>query len=101
APILIVVLAALATRLWADRFHDAGAWPTAVGVAGVLTLLSLLLYGALLRQRAKVALFGGSLMGLLMAATLFIAVGWLLYGFHEDYWLKRNSLNWRWSGIVA
>jgi len=101
APILLVVAAALATRIWADRIHDASAWPVAVGVAGALTLISLLLYGALLRQRAKVALFGGSLMGLLMAATLFIAVGWLLYWFHEDYWLKRSSLNWRWPGIVA
>ena len=69
APILIVVLVALVTRLWATAFPDASAWPMALGIFGALTLLWLVIYGALIRQRPKVAQFAGSHLGLLMAGT--------------------------------
>jgi hypothetical protein len=100
APILIIVLAALGARMVANAYPNMGAWPAALSVAAALTVLSLVLYGALIRRPRKAAQFGGSLLGLLMAITLFIGVGWLL-AWSYDFFLHRNSVNWRFTGILA
>jgi hypothetical protein len=100
APILIIVLAALGTRLFVSHFPYGDAWAKTLGAAGALTLLSLVIYGALIRQRQRVAQFGGTVLGLLMAATLLIGLGWLLYWFYGEL-PSLSARGWRVSGILA
>jgi hypothetical protein len=100
APILIIGLAALGATMISAALPGGGLWPLALGASAVLTLLSLLIYGALIRQRQKVAQFGGSLLGLLMAATLLIGSGWLLYWFYFHR-PNQHPVDWRISAIVA
>jgi hypothetical protein len=102
APVLIIVLAALAARLVSAAIPNAGLWPIALSVSALLTLISLVAFGALMRQKRKVAVFGGSMLALLMALTVLIGVGWLLtvcYGRWEGW--VRAPHDWGLSGIIA
>lgn len=102
APILIIVLAALAAQLAFTAVPNAGLWPIALSVSAMLTLISLVAFGALMRQKRTVAIFGGAMLALLMALTLLIGSGWLLtwgYGWW-DRW-ERLAHHWGLSGIIA
>jgi hypothetical protein len=99
APVLLIVLAALAARLVFFVFPDPHLWPIALSVSAVLTLISLVAFGALLRQRRAIAVWGGSVLALMMALSLFIGLGWLLTSAYG--WWRHLSLHWGWSGIIA
>ena len=85
APVLLIVLAALAAQLVFTVFPNAGLWPIALSVSAVLTLICLVAFGALLRQKRQVAAWGGSLLALSMALTLLIGSGWLLTWCYERW----------------
>lgn len=102
APVLIIVLAALAARLVFTAIPNAGLWPIALSVSALLTLISLVAFGALMRRKRKVAVLGGSVLALLMALTVAIGVGWLLTWCYDrwDRW-QHVPHDWGLSGIVA
>ena len=102
APVLLIVLAAFAAGLISKTVPSTGLWPIALSVSAVLTLISLVAFGALLRQKRKVAAFGGAVLALLMALTLLIAVGWFLTWCYDrwDTW-KPVPHHWGLSGILA
>src|SRR5271167_92438 len=55
APVLLIVLAALAAHLAFDAIPDMPSlWPIALSVSAVLTLISLVAFGALMRQKRQI-----------------------------------------------
>ena len=99
APVLLIVLAALAAQLVFTVFPNAGLSPIALSVSAVLTLICLVAFGALLRQKRQVAAWGGSLLALSMALTVAVGSGWLLTWCYERS--TNLSLHWGLSGIIA
>ena len=99
APVLLIVLAALAAQLVFTVFPNAGLWPIALSVSAVLTLICLVAFGALLRQKRQVAAWGGSLLALSMALTVALGSGWLLTWCYEHW--RNLSLHWGLSGFIA
>ncbi len=106
APVLLIVLAALAARLAYIAIPDPSfwqrLWPIALSVSALLTLISLVAFGALMRQKRKVAVFGGALLALLMALTVAIGMAWLLTGCYEGWgrW-EHVPHDWGLSGFIA
>jgi hypothetical protein len=102
APVLIIVLAAFTAALISTAVPTAGLWPIALSVSAVLTLISLVAFGALLRQKRKVAVLGGSVLALLMALTVAIGSGWLLTWCYDRWgrW-EQAPHEWGLSGIIA
>jgi len=102
APALLIVVAAFAARLAFNAVSNAGLWPIALSVSAVLTLISLVAFGALMRQKRKVAALGGSVLALLMALTVLIGAGWLLTVCYAgwDQW-HPQARHWGLSGIIA
>jgi hypothetical protein len=100
APILIIVLAGLSLRLLPCAAAIEARWLTIMTVSSMLTGLSLVLYGVLMRKQRKAAQFGGALLGILTAATAVISFGWLL---NLAYKANPNlsSLSLRGSSILA
>jgi len=104
APVLIIVLAALAARIVFTAIPNVGLWPIALSVSALSTLISLVAFGALMRQKRKVAMFGGAVLALLMALTLAIGSGWLLtlfYGWWKNLSHHRGALGCIAALIVA
>jgi hypothetical protein len=99
-PVLIIVLAALSIQLFPGAAAIESRWPVIMRVSALLTGLSLVLYGVLMRKQRNTARFGGVLLALLSAATLIIGFGWLLdwaYTAHPDL----SSFSVRTSSILA
>jgi hypothetical protein len=106
APVLLIVLAAFATGLVTSALPDprlwSRLWPIALSGSAVLTLISLVAFGALMRQKRKGAALGGSVLALLMAVTVLIGSGWLLtvcYGLWHEW--EQQPHHWGLSGIIA
>lgn len=78
APVLLIVLAALAATGVAMFSPGARGWPISLAVSAALAALALVLYGWLIRQGPRLARNGGWLLGLMVGLTVLIGVGWLL-----------------------
>ena len=94
APVLLVVLAALAAHGLA-QVGAAGWWKIVFAGSGLLTIAALLLYGILMRKGQGAARFGGDLLGWLAAATVLVGAGWMIavsYGVIPD-WIKSHWLS--------
>lgn len=78
APVLLVVVAALAAHWLASVFPGAQWWPAALAGSALLTATALVLYGILMRRGPKAAGFGENLLGWLGAATALLGAAWLI-----------------------
>jgi hypothetical protein len=100
APILLIVLAAVLATLAGNAFPDMGIWPIALALSALATVVLLIAYGALMRQTPKVAQFGGSLLGSVMALTAILAFGWLLVWFYS-WWPHLFTFKGGVAGLIA
>ena len=94
APVLLVVLAALAAHGLA-QVGAASWWKIAFAGSGLLTIAALLLYGILMRKGQGAARFGGDLLGWLAAATVLVGAGWMIAVYYEVIpdWIKSHWLS--------
>ena len=99
APLLLIAVAALIAIGYQRGFRPMP-WPTVLAISGGLTILASVLYCWLMRKGRAPALFGGSLLAVLLALTALLGVFWLLdRGF--DFVQQASAWNWGISGLVA
>lgn len=89
APLLIIILTTLAVRLVPQASNPTTAWQIAMGIAGGLTVIGVIIYCIMLRSGPKRTKCGESVLGWLTALTTLIGIGWLLdigYGWFSPWY---------------
>jgi hypothetical protein len=106
APLLVILIAALAAIAYGEQHAFRVPWRQIVGVLGAITAVFVVVYGVGIRGRRRRASITGWIFAACAAMTLLAAGGWALeagYRFaaaHSSSWLRLRTLTLG-SGIVA
>lgn len=97
-PLLVIVLAGIATRASTAIRPDTGGWNVLLVVASVIAGAALVLYCWLIGKNSDTAWLGGTLLGILAAVAMAIGLGWLL---HTGYFVLPNWIRVHLLGVVS
>jgi len=104
APAFLVMVAALAWIGVESAVPGDRKWSILFSVSGVLTFLSLLLYGVLIRCGRYAAKIGGVALAVLLAATSLLGIAWLIsagYKSLPDWTISSWTVTGGLAGLVA